>query len=47
MSAWGIRKAVGRAGPPKDGPKLGAVFSPLGGLCLSAVHLRREAEGIQ
>ena len=34
LSAWGIRKAVGRAGPPKDGPKLGAVFAPLGGACV-------------
>lgn len=27
----GIRKAGGRAGPPEDGPKLGAVRPPLGG----------------
>ena len=28
----GVRKAVGRAGPPQDGPKLGVMFARLRGL---------------
>ena len=35
----GIRKAGGRAGPPEDGPKLGACSPPSGGLVISAVHI--------
>ena len=38
----GVRKAVGRAGPPQDGPKLGAVHAPLGGLIIISTSSRSE-----
>ena len=38
----GVRKAVGRAGPPQDGPVGGYVCLPSGGWCLLAVHLLRS-----